>query len=149
LPAHWQPLLDLGVPASALQAEVAQLQALPTEDIDARWPGRWPNLAHAVAGPGRRRRGGHGQPARPERPGAAAVQAVDLPGVQLVDRLGELNRVFAATQISAAELKLMSCGLIVLLLICRSALAARCASSPCRCWRRCAAWPASVGWASR
>jgi hypothetical protein len=26
------------------------------------------------------------------------VQAVDLPGVQLVDRLGELNRVFAATR---------------------------------------------------
>ena len=39
------------------------------------------------------------------------------PGVQLVDRLGDLNRVFADTQISAAELKLMSCVLIVLLLI--------------------------------
>ncbi|MCZ2996123.1 hypothetical protein NYY81_19015, partial [Acinetobacter baumannii] len=35
LAQHWQPLLDLGVPASALQAEVTQLQALPTEDIDA------------------------------------------------------------------------------------------------------------------
>jgi hypothetical protein len=37
--------------------------------------------------------------------------------VQLVDRLGELNRVFAATQISAAELKLASCVLIVLVLM--------------------------------
>ncbi len=45
------------------------------------------------------------------------VQAVDLPGVQLVDRLGDLNRVFAATQVSAAELKLASCVLIVLVLI--------------------------------
>ena len=45
------------------------------------------------------------------------VQAQDLPGVTLVDRLGDLNKVFAATQISAAELKLLSCVLIVLLLI--------------------------------
>jgi predicted exporter len=45
------------------------------------------------------------------------VQVLDLEGVQLVDRLGDLNEVFAATQISAAELKLLSCVLIVLLLI--------------------------------
>ena len=45
------------------------------------------------------------------------VQALDLPGVKLVDRLGDLNNLFAATQISAAELKLLSCVLIVLLLI--------------------------------
>ena len=50
-------------------------------------------------------------------PALLRVQALDLPGVQLVDRLGDLNRVFADTQISAAELKLMSCVLIVLLLI--------------------------------
>jgi predicted exporter len=37
--------------------------------------------------------------------------------VQLVDRLGELNQLFAATQLSAAELKLLSCLLIVLLLV--------------------------------
>ncbi|TWC16505.1 MULTISPECIES: MMPL family transporter [unclassified Pseudomonas] len=118
LPAFWQPLLDLGVPVAALQAELAQLQALPVEDIDA-----------ALSGP----------LAEPYRPlwlgptaqGVAAMvslqglndaallrlQAVDLPGVQLVDRLGDLNRVFAATQISAAELKLASCVLIVLVLI--------------------------------
>jgi predicted exporter len=45
------------------------------------------------------------------------IQAQDLPGVQLVDRLGDLNKVFAATQVSAAELKLFSCVLIVILLI--------------------------------
>jgi predicted exporter len=118
LPAFWQPLLDLGVPVAALQAELTQLQALPVEDIDA-----------ALTGP-------LAEPYRtlwlgPTAQGVAAMvslqglndaallrlQAVDLPGVQLVDRLGDLNRVFAATQISAAELKLASCVLIVLVLI--------------------------------
>ncbi|NUT85758.1 hypothetical protein HNO91_04960 [Pseudomonas corrugata] len=118
LPAFWQPLLDLGVPVAALQAELTQLQALPVEDIDA-----------ALTGP-------LAEPYRmlwlgPTEQGVAAMislqglndaallrlQAVDLPGVQLVDRLGDLNRVFAATQISAAELKLASCVLIVLVLI--------------------------------
>jgi len=118
LPAFWQPLLDLGIPATALQAELTQLQALPVEDIDA-----------ALAGP-------LAEPWRPLWLGASdggvaamvslqglndtallRVQALDLPGVQLVDRLDDLNKVFAATQISAAELKLMSCALIVLLLI--------------------------------
>ncbi|MBU6958786.1 MMPL family transporter [Pseudomonas sp. CVAP len=118
LPAFWQPLLDLGIPATALQAELTQLQALPVEDIDA-----------ALVGP-------LAEPWRPLWIGASddgvaamvslqglndtallRVQALDLPGVQLVDRLDDLNKVFAATQISAAELKLMSCALIVLLLI--------------------------------
>jgi predicted exporter len=118
LPQFWQPLLDLGVTAQALQAELVQLQALPTEDIDA-----------ALTGP-------LAEPYRtlwlgPTDDGVAAmislqglnnpsllrVQALDLPGVELVDRLGELNTVFAATQISAAELKLASCALIVLVLI--------------------------------
>ena len=118
LPQHWQPLLALGVPESALQNELAQLQALPEQSIDA-----------ALSGP-------LAEPWRPlwlgKNPeGVAAmvslqglsnasllrVQALDLPGVKLVDRLGDLNNLFAATQISAAELKLLSCVLIVLLLI--------------------------------
>ncbi|UST80270.1 MMPL family transporter [Pseudomonas siliginis] len=118
LPSFWQPLLDLGVPVVALQNELQQLQTLPAEDIDA-----------ALAGP-------LGEPYRtlwlgPTEDGVAAmtslqglnnpsllrVQALDLPGVVLVDRLGDLNKVFAATQISAAELKLASCVLIVLVLI--------------------------------
>lgn len=118
LPSVWQPLLDLGVPVTALQNELRQLQTLPAEDIDA-----------ALAGP-------LGEPYRtlwlgPTEDGVAAmtslqglnnpsllrVQALDLPGVVLVDRLGDLNKVFAATQISAAELKLASCVLIVLVLM--------------------------------
>jgi predicted exporter len=118
LPQFWQPLLEVGVPPAALQAELAQLQSLPAEDIDT-----------ALGGP-------LGEPYRtlwlgPVEGGVAAmvslqglnnpallrVQALDLPGVELVDRLGDLNRVFAETQISAAELKLASCVLIVLVLI--------------------------------
>ncbi|WP_166358028.1 MMPL family transporter [Pseudomonas akapageensis] len=118
LAQHWQPLLALGIPESALQTELAQLQALPTQGIE-----------DVLAGP-------LGEPWRTlwlgdTREGVAAIvslqglndasllqlQAHDLAGVQLVDRLGELNGVFADTQISAAELKLLSCVLIVLLLI--------------------------------
>jgi predicted exporter len=118
LPQYWQPLLDLGVPLAALQTELQQLQTVPAEDIDA-----------ALAGP-------LGEPYRTlwlgatedgvaamtslqglNNPALLRVQALDLPGVMLVDRLGELNEVFAATQISAAELKLASCVLIVLVLI--------------------------------
>ena len=118
LAPHWQPLLDLGVPLSALQAEVAQLQALPTADIDAAlqgplaepWRTLWlgpvdGGVAAMVSLQGL------------NNPALLRVQALNLPGVQLVDRLGDLNRVFADTQISAAELKLLSCVLIVLLLI--------------------------------
>lgn len=118
LPNYWQPLVELGVPASVLHAELAKLQAQPDADIDA-----------VLAGP-------LGEPWRTlwlgqTENGVAAivslqgfndttllwVQAQDLPGVVLVDRLGDLNRVFAQTQVSAAELKLLSCVLIVLLLI--------------------------------
>lgn len=118
LEQHWQPLLEIGIPVDALQAEVAQLQALPTEDIDAAlkgplaepWRTLWlgkvdGGVAAMVSLQGL------------NNPALLRVQAVDLPGVQLVDRLGDLNRVFADTQISAAELKLLSCGLIVLLLM--------------------------------
>jgi predicted exporter len=118
LPAFWQPLIELGVPLEALQTELATLQALPVEDIDAALAGPlaepWRNLwlgptddgvAAIVSLQGL------------NNPALLRVQALDLPGVQLVDRLGELNSVFAQTQISAAELKLASCVLIVLVLI--------------------------------
>ena len=118
LPRHWQPLLALGVPLPALQNELAQLQALPEQRIDAALNG-------PLAEPWRLLWLGR------DADGVAAMvslqglndasllreQARDLPGVELVDRLGDLNTVFAATQISAAELKLLSCALIVLLLI--------------------------------
>ncbi len=118
LPQFWQPLLDLGIPASALQAELTQLHKLPIQDIDAAligplaepWRPLWlgatdDGVAAMVSLQGL------------NNPELLRVQALDLPGVELVDRLGDLNKVFAATQISAAELKLLSCVLIVLLLI--------------------------------
>ncbi|MGY2234787.1 MMPL family transporter [Pseudomonas gingeri] len=118
LPGYWQPLLDLGVPLVALQGELSQLQALPIQDIDSAlvgplaepWRALWlgPN-ADGVAGMVSLQGLNNADLLR--------VQAMDLPGVQLVDRLGDLNKVFAATQVSAAELKLASCVLIVLLLI--------------------------------
>ncbi|WP_263143829.1 MMPL family transporter [Pseudomonas sp. RIT-PI-AD] len=111
------PLQALGVDAAALDAEVQALRALPELDIE-----------QGLAGP-------LGEPWRPlwlgadgngvaglvslnglSDAGRLAEQARDLPGVELVDRLGELNRLFAATQLSAAELKALSCLLIFLLL---------------------------------
>jgi predicted exporter len=114
LPAASQPLQALGIPEAAVSAEVGQLQGLPDLRIE-----------QVLAGP-------LGEPWRPLWLGRTeqhevaglvslqgladsnllAAQAEGLPGVKLVDRLGELNRLFAATQVSAAELKLASCILI-------------------------------------
>ena len=118
LPQHWQPLLELGVPEVALQHELAQLEALPEQTIDAA-------LTGPLAEPWRALwlgKQGNGVAAMVSlqglnNPDLLREQAQGLPGVQWVDRLGDLNGVFAATQISAAELKLLSCVLIVLLLI--------------------------------
>jgi predicted exporter len=118
LPSLWQPLINLGVPVEALNAELDTLRSLPIQDINS-----------ALVGP-------MAEPWRPLWLGTTAdgvagivslqglndaallrVQAQGLEGVQLVDRLGDLNKVFAATQISAAELKLLSCVLIVAMLI--------------------------------
>lgn len=118
LPQHWQALIDLGIPQAALQAELDQLEELPAQSLD-----------QALKGP-------LGEPWRPLWLGSAdggvaglvslqglsdagvlAEQANGLQGVRLVDRLGELNRLFAATQVSATELKLLSCVLIFALLL--------------------------------
>ena len=118
LPRHWQPLLELGVPVAALDAELAQLRALPSVDIDTALQGPLAEPYRTLwLGPTE-----HGVAAMVSlqglnNPQLLRIQAQDLPGVQLVDRLGDLNQVFAATQVSAAELKLASCVLIVLLLI--------------------------------
>lgn len=118
LPAHWQPLLALGVPQDALAAELEQLRSLPDRSIE-----------HVLAGPlGEAWRplwlgkDGHGVAAIVSLqglndPALLRLQTDELPGVQLVDRLGQLNQLFAATQVSAAELKLLSCALILLLLV--------------------------------
>ena len=119
LAQHWQPLLDLGVPVAALQAELESLRALPIQDVDTalRGPLAEPYRALWL---GSTDDGGVAAMVSLQglnNPALLQVQALDLPGVELVDRLGELNSVFAATQISAAELKLASCVLIVLVLI--------------------------------
>jgi len=118
LPDHWQPLLELGVPVEALNKELATLRALPPQDIDQVLAGPlgepWRLLWMGIAD------GGVAGIVSLQGLNDANLlrsQAQDLPGVQLIDRLGDLNKVFAATQISAAELKLLSCVLIVLLLI--------------------------------
>ncbi len=117
LPGHWQALLDLGIPAETLQAELQHLLEQPQPNLEqalasplaepwrALWLGRDDNGVAAVVSL-------QGQTDSNVLQGAAE----GLEGVQLVDRLGELNRLFAATQISAAELKLISCLAIVLLL---------------------------------
>lgn len=118
LPAHWQPLLELGVPEQALEAELEQLASLPRPGIEdilsgplsEAWRPLW--LGHD----------GEGVAAIVSLQGLSdptllGSQAAALAGVQLVDRLGELNQLFADTQISAAELKLLSCVLIVVLLM--------------------------------
>jgi predicted exporter len=119
LPQFWQPLLNVGVPVEALQAELTKLQALPTEDIDAALVGPLAEPYRTLwLGP--TDDGGVAAMVSLQglnNPSLLRVQALDLPGVELVDRLGELNEVFAETQISAAELKLASCVLIVLVLI--------------------------------
>ncbi|KQQ54008.1 hypothetical protein ASF84_19640 [Pseudomonas sp. Leaf127] len=118
LPEYWQPLLALGVTADALHNELRQLQALPEQTIDQA-------LAGPVSEPWRTLWLGHTDDGVAAivslqglgNPAMLHAQAEGLPGVNLVDRLGALNGVFAQTQISAAELKLLSCGLIVVLLI--------------------------------
>ncbi|MFJ7106900.1 MMPL family transporter [Pseudomonas sp. NPDC098740] len=118
LPQFWQPLLDVGVPVEALQAELTKLQALPTEDIDAALVGPLAEPYRALwLGPTDDGVAAMVSLQGLNNPSLLRVQALDLPGVELVDRLGELNKVFADTQISAAELKLASCVLIVLVLI--------------------------------
>ncbi|MCQ4312544.1 hypothetical protein NAV33_11630 [Pseudomonas stutzeri] len=113
-----QPLLELGVTPEMLDAEVAGLLAQPPT-----------TLTDVLAGP----------LAEPWRPlwlgvqndgsvaGLVSLQglrdsaalhglATDIDGVSLIDRLAELNRLFADTQVQAALLKLLAAALILALL---------------------------------
>jgi predicted exporter len=118
LPQHWQPLLDLGIPAAALQAELQQLTSATPDSLEQAlasplgeaWRPLWLGANdHGVAG----------MVSLQGLHDSAALSALtaDLPGVQLVDRISELNALFSATQLSAAELKLLS-SLAILLLLC-------------------------------
>jgi predicted exporter len=117
LPQHWQPLLAMGIPAAALQAELNQLTNAPQ-----------PSLEQALAGPlgeawrplwlGSHAEGVAGLVSLQGQADSALLHSLgaNLPGVQLVDRLGELNGLFSATQLSAAQLKLVASAAILLLL---------------------------------
>jgi len=116
-PQILQPLLDIGIPLAALQAEIMQIQQLPLLSIDSalqseaaqRWHGLWLgqyegqsvalvtllNLRHVPALNG---------------------IAENIPGVSLIDRSGELNQLFSDTRLKAGELKLLSYLVAALLL---------------------------------
>lgn len=118
LPQHWQPLLDLGIPAAALQGELLALQQPSSASLE-----------HALASPlgeawrplwlGTNAEGVAGLVSLQGLSNSAELKPLveGLPGVQLVDRISELNTLFSATQLSAAELKLLS-SIAILLLLC-------------------------------
>jgi len=118
LPSHSAALTELGIPAEAIEQETQQLQALPTLSIEQvlgaplsePWRPLW--LGNTADG----QVAGLISLQGLSDSSLLATQAAGLDGVKLVDRLGELNRLFAATQVSAAELKLASCLLIFALL---------------------------------
>nr|WP_298141991.1 hypothetical protein [uncultured Pseudomonas sp.] len=118
LPEHWQALLAVGIPEAALRAELQQLLSTPQPTLDQAlatplgeaWRPLW--LGTDAEGQVAGLVSLQGQAQRGQLDAAAA----GLAGVQLVDRLGELNELFAATQLSAAQLKLAACAAIVLLL---------------------------------
>jgi predicted exporter len=118
LPAVSQPLYALGVSPQALQAEIEQLQALPEQDLEQALAGPlgelWRPLWLGADGDGV---AGLVSLQGLRAASALAGQAQGLAGVSLVDRLAELNQLFAATQLSAAQLKLLS-ALLILGLLC-------------------------------
>ncbi|KXU36287.1 hypothetical protein AXE65_05210 [Ventosimonas gracilis] len=108
-PQLLQPLLDLGIPLAALQAELASVQQLPPVSIDSALQGtaseRWRSLWLGQY---------QGQSAALvtlfNLSDVAALNAVAeaIPGVSLIDQSGELNQLFSATRVKAGELKLLS-----------------------------------------
>ncbi|MEK8078673.1 MMPL family transporter [Pseudomonas sp. XK-1] len=118
LPQHWQPLLDLGIPPAALHGELlalqqnnqASLEQALASPLGEAWRALWLG-AHAD--------GVAGLVSLQGLSNSSELQPLveGLPGVQLVDRISELNALFSATQLSAAELKLLS-SIAILLLLC-------------------------------
>ncbi|WP_176461478.1 MMPL family transporter [Bordetella genomosp. 1] len=116
-PAAWRPLVALGVPESAIGAELRTLAALPPLGLDQvlasplaeRWRTLWlGRIGDEVAG-------------LVTLQGLGSVDvlapvAQGLPGVTLVDRSGELNAVFSATRLEAAELKAISYAIAAILI---------------------------------
>jgi predicted exporter len=118
LPEHWQALLDLGIPPDALHSELLELQQNHPASLEQAlasplgeaWRPLWlGSNAEGVAGLVSLQGLSNSSQLKP--------LIEDLPGVQLVDRISELNALFSATQLSAAELKLLS-SIAILLLLC-------------------------------
>lgn len=116
-PQAWQPLTDIGVPFDVIRQELQSLAALPPVTLDAamqgqvgeRWRPLWLGQRDGEAA-------GMVTLLGLRDPAALAAIAQSTPGVTLVDRSGELNRMFTATRIEAAELKLLSYAVAALLL---------------------------------
>lgn len=117
-PQVWKPLTDLGIPYEALQQELQSYATLPALTIDAalqgplaeRWRAQWLGVQDGQAA---------GMVTLLGLRNATALDGIaqDLPGVELVDRSGDLNRMFASTRVEAAELKLLSYGVAAALLL--------------------------------
>ncbi|MGV2899937.1 hypothetical protein ACNPPY_29575 [Achromobacter sp. AGC78] len=111
-------MTDLGIPFDAVQHELQALAALPALSIDAalqgplaeRWRAQWLGEHNGEAA---------GMVTLRGLRNTAALDGITqgLPGVELVDRSGDLNRMFASTRIEAAELKLLSYVVAAVLLL--------------------------------
>nr|WP_255469149.1 hypothetical protein [Achromobacter sp. UMC46] len=117
-PDVWKPLTDIGIPFDALRQELLAMASLPAVTIDGalqgplaeRWRAQWLGVHDGEAA---------GMVTLLGLRNAAALDGIaqGLPGVVLVDRSGELNRMFASTRVEAAELKLLSYAVAAVLLL--------------------------------
>ncbi len=117
-PDVWQALADLGIPYEALRQELQSMAALPPLTIDdalqgplaERWRPLWLGARDGQAA---------GMVTLLGLRDASALNAIAhaAPDVTLVDRSGELNRMFTATRLEAAELKLLSYAVAAALLL--------------------------------
>ncbi len=117
-PGTWKPLTDIGIPFDLLRQELQAMASLPAITIDAalqgplaeRWRAQWLGVRDGKAA---------GMVTLLGLRDAAALEGIadGLPGVMLVDRSGDLNRMFASTRIEAAELKLLSYAVAAALLL--------------------------------
>jgi predicted exporter len=108
-PAPWQAFAALGIPVSVIADEARSLSQLPVLDLDQvlalgpleNWRSLWlgmhdDSVAALITLQGL------------SSTDKLAAIAASVPGVTLIDQSGALNRMFTATRIKAAELKLAS-----------------------------------------
>ena len=109
-PQAWAPLRALGVPDSALRAELKRRQAQPVLTIEQ-------SLHGTLAEPWRALWLGPDEQGRPssiitmnglQDPAVLAALMQNMPGVTLVDQRSHINTLFAQTRLEAIILKLLS-----------------------------------------